>query len=361
MITTVDLLGLIQKNTVVRHVANTRGGEYAGACPKCGGVDRFRVQPAQGAWSCRQCHERWGDAIEYIKWFHNVGFKEAMNILGLPLDSQPRMTYNVVTTDPDAPKPLGAEYAALNDPDWQDEAMKFCDMAYKILWSEVGNKARAYLENRGITPNVMESAGLGYNPVDFKLQWGLTEVWMPRGIIIPWLIGGQLWRVNCRPPVPINGKKYIQAAGSANGLYNADAIRRFRVVIMTEGEFDSLVIRSTVPHVVPVATGAASWSRVTRWLSRLALAEDVLLAFDTDKAGADAVDWWQHALGDKAARITPTEHDITDMWKAGQSIREWLRDYDFAVSYPVSDDMAARRQQVREETIWWLAPEVGAA
>ena len=48
-----DLLGLIGADTRLKKVASTGGGGYAGACPFCGGRDRFRVQPEQGRWWCR--------------------------------------------------------------------------------------------------------------------------------------------------------------------------------------------------------------------------------------------------------------------------------------------------------------------
>lgn len=358
----INLLELCGKNTKLKHAANTRGGEYAGACPRCGGDDRFRVQPAQGMWCCRQCHEKWGDAIEYVKWLDGVDFKTAVEILKLPLDRRPSSTPKGAKYDPDAPKSLGSDYAALNDPDWQEGARLFCRDTFDALWSNQGSKALAWLkEQRGLTEDVIDSAGLGYNSEERRIQWGLTEVWMPRGIIIPWVINGQFWRVNMRPPVPINGKKYIQAAGSANGLYNADSIRSYRTIVMTEGEFDALVIRTHAPFVFPVATGTVSWGRITRWTALLSMTDTVVLAFDTDTAGEGAVTWWQKQLGDKAHRLVPTEHDVTDMWKAGKSIAEWLKDYDLSFSMPVTQDMERRRQMVREQVLPWGYEVLGGA
>lgn len=345
----INLLQLCGKDTNLRHAANTRGGEYSGACPRCGGEDRFRVQPATGMWCCRQCHEKWSDAIGYVMWFDGVNFKAAADILKLPLDSRPFNPRVRIATNPNDAKPLGNDYASLNDPDWQACAKEFTSLCAEHMYYSDADKVREYLENRGISFNVVESAGLGYNPSDYKGKWGLTDVFLPRGIIIPWLIGGQVWRVNCRPPTPVNGKKYIQATGSANGLYNADAVRRYRTVIITEGEFDSLVIRSHAPEFTAVATGTASWARVTRWVSRLSLAEDVLLAFDTDEAGESAVTWWQGQLGTRAQHVTPLAHDVTDMWKAGQSIGDWLAPYNMAFSMPITVDMERRRQEVREQ------------
>jgi Zinc-binding domain of primase-helicase len=51
----VDLVDLAGRDVHLRKVATTRGGEWAGPCPFCGGRDRFRVQPEKGLWFCRQC------------------------------------------------------------------------------------------------------------------------------------------------------------------------------------------------------------------------------------------------------------------------------------------------------------------
>ena len=63
----IDLLFLVSRYTLLHKEALTNGGEYAGPCPKCGGNDRFRVQPNNpggGIWFCRKCTgEVWKDAI----------------------------------------------------------------------------------------------------------------------------------------------------------------------------------------------------------------------------------------------------------------------------------------------------------
>ena len=63
----VDLLRLIEPDTTLVRIANTRGGEYAGPCPFCGGVDRVHVAPRLGKWYCRHCAPRGGDAIDDVR------------------------------------------------------------------------------------------------------------------------------------------------------------------------------------------------------------------------------------------------------------------------------------------------------
>jgi DNA primase len=79
------ILELLQGDgNVINRVATTGGGEYAGACPFCGGHDRFRVWPEQGEhgrWWCRQCGRR-GDAIQYLRDVRKMGFQEACQYVG---------------------------------------------------------------------------------------------------------------------------------------------------------------------------------------------------------------------------------------------------------------------------------------
>lgn len=92
----IDLLDLIGADTRLKKVANTRGGEYAGACPFCGGKDRMRVQPEKAQWWCRQCspNEHWQSAADYVMRRDNVPFKEAMSRLGLSLPEPETWDYH---------------------------------------------------------------------------------------------------------------------------------------------------------------------------------------------------------------------------------------------------------------------------
>lgn len=83
----INILDVIGPTAKLKKVANIldRGPELEGACPFCGGKDRFRVQPDMGLWWCRQCseNEHWGNAADYVMKRDAVDFKEAMRRLGL--------------------------------------------------------------------------------------------------------------------------------------------------------------------------------------------------------------------------------------------------------------------------------------
>lgn len=82
----IDMLSLVGGASSLKKIANTRGGEYAGSCPFCGGSDRFRVWVEDNTWSCRQCvgyDLQPQDAITYVQRRDNCTFLEACQKLGI--------------------------------------------------------------------------------------------------------------------------------------------------------------------------------------------------------------------------------------------------------------------------------------
>jgi putative DNA primase/helicase len=57
-----------------------QGPEYVGACPKCGGDDRFAVNIVKGVFNCRGCEAK-GDVIELIRFIDDVDFITACIML----------------------------------------------------------------------------------------------------------------------------------------------------------------------------------------------------------------------------------------------------------------------------------------
>lgn len=56
------------------------GAEHLGPCPKCGGEDRFAINPAKGVWNCRGC-EAGGDTIKLVEHLDGVDFIAACTTL----------------------------------------------------------------------------------------------------------------------------------------------------------------------------------------------------------------------------------------------------------------------------------------
>ena len=321
--TQIDMLELTRQDVALVRVAGTDGGEFAGPCPSCGGRDRFRVWPNKsggGRYWCRQCGKQ-GDLIQYLRDFHGMTFAGACEALGVGGDL-PR-----AKARPPEPKhgPLAAPGAI-----WQARGLAFCADSEQNLRGPEGARALAWLRDvRGLTDKTIKEAGLGYNPADRhedRQSWGLSPgnpVWLPRGIVIPWRIGGDLWRVNIRRPA--GDPKYIGPAGAGIGLYNADWLASGWPAVLVEGELDALTLCQFAGGLAsPVATGSTGGGRRSRWLAKLAVCSRVLVAFDADKGGENAAAYWLGVL-ENARRWRPYfGHDANGMAQAGGDVRAWI-------------------------------------
>jgi hypothetical protein len=70
------------EDIVARHGIKLRrsGQEHVGPCPKCGGTDRFSINPKKGVFNCRGC-QRGGDVIELVEFLDGVDFPHAIETL----------------------------------------------------------------------------------------------------------------------------------------------------------------------------------------------------------------------------------------------------------------------------------------
>lgn len=330
-----DLLSLIGQDTQLQKVSSRKGGEYAGPCPFCGGTDRFHVWPEADPpdWRClgskagRAGCGRGGDAIAYLVERGDLTPKEAgelrRNEGSLPaLGSLPRRD----GAAPAAPEPL-----APPGPDWQAAALAFAERCTAYLWAAEGERAWAWLEGRGLAEATIRAAGLGYNPTPQGATasewatWGQQRVRLFRGIVVPWMIGDDLWRVNIRRPA--GSPKYYSPAGAGNALYNADALGGGKPAILVEGEFDALVLAQVAGDLAtPVALGSTTGARRSRWIAILAGCPQVLVALDADPdptKGDRAAAWWVDVLPN-ARRLRPWWGDANAMHQDGADLRAWI-------------------------------------
>ena len=333
-----DLLAEIEQDTRLKRTSTSRGGQYNGPCPWCGGVDRFRVQPhygANGFFACNQCR-RSGTAIDYLMLMRGFSKQHALATVGWqPQDSR-------------SPSDTIPPYAQQSRPNWeeppeqwQQAAMAFYQACQRALWSERGKPALDYLRRRGLSDETIRKAALGYHPGQWRApasQWGGTTR-LAQGIVIPWLIEGGIWRLTIRDERVTEGnKRYLQVPGGSNGLYLAQSLLLKRqAVVLTEGEFDALSLAQECGDLVAVvATGTTKGSHTPRWISLLAQQERVLVAFDAerDKGDADA-QWWIERLGN-AQRLRPLWNDANQMLQDGVNVREWIS---AALAKPVAPEV----------------------
>lgn len=338
-----SILDLIERETGhAYHKVGTSGNEYAGQCPWCGGHGgrngnggRFRIWLGEGRYWCRECGRR-GDAIQFVRNYKLLPFAQAKEFLGLENDCDNNIHHNhhnhhnhsVNHHHHDNAQPLQSPCPA-----WTEHATTWLNDCQAALWDARGVKAVAWLRGRGLHDGTIQGSGLGYNPVDHyteRATWGLQpekndrgqprRLWLPRGVLIPWIVDGALWGLRIRRSAG-EPRYYWLPGGTPNAIYNADALIAGKPVVVLEGEIDALTV-CQADHV-GVATGSTNAARRTRWLARLATASVVLVAYDADDAGEKAAAYWVGTL-DNAKRWRPYWRDANQLAQDGVNVRAWI-------------------------------------
>ncbi len=228
----VDMYDLGSRYSELRKVARN---EWAGACHHCGGADRFHVHAA-GWWFCRQCHEKRGDAIELVRVMEGLDFVAACEWLAgyrLRLPATPAKPQRTQRKDPD-----------WHDAAWQLEADDLVLQTVRRLHAPDGAAARAYLEQRGLTPLTCRTWLLGYHPN----QWNpdLQDSTASPVITIPHYHSREdrVFTVRYRHMRPDLKTKYTCKKGSngasLDGLHLLDVDAT--TLIITEGELNAISI-----------------------------------------------------------------------------------------------------------------------
>lgn len=321
-----------------KKVSSSKGGEYASACPMCGGRDRFRIWPEEkdyGSWWCRGCGKG-GDAIQLVIEAKGMGYKEACQYLGIGVKGPARGRGRA--RSPRVPKDRGASWAPRETHDpadlWQRKAAASLEAAQKAL---EGNKEQlAWLAARGISIETARRFGLGWNAKDLwlkKTAWGLEEdgkkLWLPQGLVIPWHMDGHLHRLRVRRSAPDVEPRYLIIAGSGSSpmMIWLENVQKGSGVPWTvvESELDALLIAAVAGDVTGVmAMGNSSAKPDEAAAAALEGALFIIDALDYDTAGGKASRWWLETYPAAERWPVPEGKDPGDFRKAGGDVREWV-------------------------------------
>jgi len=287
--------------------------------------------PALSVWSngfkCWSCQAS-GDLITWLQDYRKLSFREAIQYLGGNFEGETRI----------APRPRPAPVAQ-SAPDWQPWARDAVQICKKNLFAN--KKALAWLTGpeRRLTMTTIDAWDLGYSP-GVKIQ----DIWIERGIVIPWQSFGEIWRINIRRPV--GDPKYRQIKGSRGGLFGIETCQLNQpgyITFIAEGEFDAMqlwhVIANHNLNAGVITTGGATTRiNAATWGKYLLESGSFIAAFDLDQAGAQGFKSLCSYLGNRAkcAKLPPDIggqriKDITDFVKAGGDLYAWTQ-YQMEVS-----------------------------
>lgn len=353
---TADLLAICEQNTTLKKVAATGGGEWAGPCPFCGGRDRFRVEPyaRPGRWLCRQCTGgKWDSVIGYIARRDGLDTKRHEDLAEICR----RAVGEVPTTRasaPPAPPPTPA-YAA-PAAEWQSAAQQVLAECAETLWQPKYARVLDYLHSRGLQDETIRHFQLGYCATGRAESYGrsIAGLYVPRGLVIPCVVGGQVWYLKIRlvPGVPYRcpgcqavgtapgrcacGKdnRYLGVKGNRPGaIYNAEALIEGQpaMAVFCEGELDCMTAWQEFRAELPAATiGGSATNRLdlATWGPYLMALRSILVTYDADPAGQNGAAWLMQ-LSDRV-RLSPLPEGVKDInayHQQGGDLRAWARGY----------------------------------
>lgn len=144
-----------------------------------------------------------------------------------------------------------------------------------------------------------------------------------RGMVtIPYVVAGNVVMIRGRafPDVP-GAPKYKTCGGNATRLYNSDAAWGTDELVVTEGEFDCLVLRQLGVRSVVACPGASAWQ--DSWDGYVEGLRRLWVAFDNDPAGTVGSGKLLGRFGAKVRLINlpgPAGTDVTSWAGAGGSL-----------------------------------------
>lgn len=246
---TFDLVSLAGK---IVNLHKTAGRYYIGACPFCGGRDRFNVKHTNGGdlWICRKCTpEKYQDAVSFVMRYYNVKFPEAVKRMGGELRPDPSRAPLRVERKPELLQVIPPQ-------EWQARAWKAIDRASdRLIDGPEGKPGRDYLTARGINRASMYVNLLGFDPAKYD---PVTERKRP-AVVIPWLdVGNVVTAVKYRFIDDLardKSKRFIAMGGGIPCVYGLqNVLADDETLLIVEGELNAVSVLQVMPRGVSVVS-----------------------------------------------------------------------------------------------------------
>lgn len=319
----------------LKKVANTKGGEWHGVCPWCGGRDRFIVQPFNddyrrkgGAIKCRQCMDKWTDGIQYLIDKRGLKYPDAFRYFN-GTDPEPRNSTAAIRTDPPEKKWI-PETTTYPPEKWSAFFDKFIDTQMLALHKK--DDCLTWLqEERGLQPRTLRLFGIGWIDSDIYLNpgaLGLThdsKVRIPAGLIIPWYgSNGHVIRVRVRTAT--GEPRYWCVSGSCSLESMNLSNQNHDSFVIVESELDALLLWQVAGDLVGIiALGSVDVLPDAATHVRLMKAKRIMVSLDFDAPGAKAWNKWKALYSNSVLLPTVEGKDPTEDYLSGVNIRSWIK------------------------------------
>jgi hypothetical protein len=278
-----------------------------------------------------------GDVISFYMAWKQVDFKTAVQELSERMCS---------TVSEPAPMPYPKQYVP--PAQWKNRAAEFITYAEQNLNDSVLD----YLINeRGLSPETARAFRVGYNPrntFEAPSRWGMDgkKIWLPRGIVIPGLWKGEPSYIKIRRPLENDalgkyvpkwevrdGAPDVKFGGPRGGksiLFHAELLDHLPVLILTEGEWDTMLMWEHCADLCDAGTIGGAQSKFDLLdLVLLTRYQKIFVVHDNDRAGDRGREYIAglKAISPRIESIIPPAHDLTDFWRSGGDLRRWMAGY----------------------------------
>ena len=262
-----------------------------GACPVCGGKDRFRFdnQDGRGTWHCNQCGA--GDGLNLVEKAFDVSAKEAALKIADLLGALPP-TSKVV--------PVKTEMNAVAQ---SDAAAR----AQKLIAAAVSRTDNAYLLSKGLhsTHALTLAAGLRCGGISFAVG----------DLLVP-LTDESGNTVNIQL-ISAAGDKRTLPGGQVKGAYHLAGEPDSKTLWLTEGYATGLTVQRLTGQPVYVALSANNLTSLAALLRKANPDALILIAADRDDNGTGQLKAEEAAKACKGkAALPPESGDWNDVWQA---------------------------------------------
>ncbi|MBT4276988.1 MAG: DNA primase [Verrucomicrobia bacterium] len=314
------------------------GGTFKALCPFHNEkTPSFNVNPQRQTFHCFGCHKG-GDVFTFVREYENLSFSEAAERLA----DRAHITLEV-NQDPRAAEKAEVRTLLLKIHD------ELAHHWHRLLLNDSqGEKGRAYLKERGVSEEAVKKFQLGYAPLswDGTLRWSRSRKHDPKlleqaGLVIRKEEGNDYYdRFRGRLMFPINdvqgrpigfsgriiegdaskGAKYVNSPETllfkkGQVIYGLDKAKRAildaKSAVICEGQLDLIACHTAGIENVVAPQGTALTLQHARLVKRYA--DEIVLCFDSDKAGTDAAlrsmdDLINSGLNLRVANV-PAPHD----------------------------------------------------
>ncbi len=220
---------------------------------------------------------------------------------------------------------------------------EYCAHAEELLLANEGRLS--YLFRRGLSPETIIEARLGFAPRNYGMTDSLPSARRAGGFTVADLVASGMRTVNGREflqgkitipyvtngaVVSIRGKdpdgKYVTASGDNVRLYGSDELREADEVLITEGEFDALVVRQHLSEsgserarniaVVAIPGAGALPGGTGGFEGYFTKAKRIYLGLDPDEVGKREAIKIKALLGAKCRIVKLPQGEDTDTFGA---------------------------------------------